>query len=182
MLPSIFLEHLRNETSRERTLRNLSGLLLEKKRTDPSGYNTSGLILFSSNTIMMILIQEIIVFTTMIANGSFTMSAYYRCIYVLTIYECIATNPETRPRFVSALALDQLMSIITHNTSLDEFENVRTLSLSIICTLCEDDRPYTIKWVIDKKLANVLKVLLEIGNESLILVCWTFFPFSSISF
>ncbi|XP_059637590.1 uncharacterized protein LOC132279585 [Cornus florida] len=164
VIPEVILE-LQDEALRESALRCLSTFLLEKREEDPINYDRTGYLLYNSCSTMAILLQEILAFARMVADESPTARASKRFLNVLTLFQCIAANKETRHTFVKSFLPNVLIQLILVEIPLETFGNVRAVALSVIGILCQVKEPKIIQWALESNMVEVCQISIEIGNE-----------------
>lgn len=163
-IPEVILE-LQDESSRESALRCLSTFLLEKREEDPENYDRAGYLLYNSCSTMAILLQEVMAFSQAMADDHLTVRASKRLINVLTLFQCIAANKETRHKFVKSFVPNFLVPIILFENPLEAFENVQAVALSVFGILCQAREPKMIRWAIESNIVEACQINIEIGNE-----------------
>ncbi|KAL3532974.1 hypothetical protein ACH5RR_006495 [Cinchona calisaya] len=163
-IPEVILE-LQLEYSRESALRCLSNFLLEKREDDPENYCRTGCMLYFSCSTMTLLLQEVQIFLALMADDFLTVRSCNRLINVLTLFQCIAANNETRHKFVESGIPNFLVPLLLFKTSLEKFENVRVVALSVFGILCQAREPKIIQWALRSNLVETSCIVLEIGNE-----------------
>ncbi|KAL7194120.1 hypothetical protein ACSBR1_034520 [Camellia fascicularis] len=120
-IPQVIIE-LQDQALRESTLRCLSTFLLE----------------------------EVLTFSQLMVDGSLTVRATKRLVNVLTLFQCIAANKETRYKFVKS-----------HQRFMKMFEQLPSLCLA----LCQTREPEIIQWALESNMVEVCKINIEIGSE-----------------
>ncbi|KAK9275380.1 hypothetical protein L1049_022644 [Liquidambar formosana] len=163
-IPEVILE-LQDEDFRETALRCLSTFLLEKREEDPDNYYRTGYLLYDSCSTMAILLQEVVTFFRMMVDGSLSVRASKRLANVLTLFQCIAANRETRQKFFKSFVPNFLVPLILFDAPLEVFENVRAVALSVIGILCQAREPKIIQWAVESDMVEVCRISIEIGNE-----------------
>lgn len=163
-IPQVILE-LQEEECREAALRSLSTFLLEKREEDPENYYRTGYLLYNSCSTMAILLQELLTFYGMMVDEGVNVRAAKRLANVLTLLQCIAANKETRHKFVKCLMPSFLPPLIKFKTSLEVYENVRAVALSVVGILCEAREPTIIFWAIQNSVVEVCLFSILVGNE-----------------
>ncbi|XP_057951950.1 uncharacterized protein LOC131146381 [Malania oleifera] len=163
-IPLVILE-LQDKQCRESALRCLSTFLLEKREEDPDNYYRTGCLVYNSCSTMAILLQEVLEFFGMIVDENPNIRAAKRLANVLTLFQCIAANKETRQKFVKSLVPNYLVPLVLFKTPLEVYENVRAVALSVIGILCQARERMTIQWAVDSNMVEVCWISIEIGNE-----------------
>ncbi|MQL98623.1 hypothetical protein Taro_031327, partial [Colocasia esculenta] len=166
-VPEVILELL-DEELRENALRTLSNFLLgtsvsifrrqvflslgERWEEDPRGYYQAGFILFHSCSTMSLLLQEVMEFLGRMTDDSLNVRAMKRLENVITLFQSVAANKETRKKFaeceifdlcpfwfvyVSACIPNYLIPVILFKSETGVFENIQTIALSVIGILCQ---------------------------------------------
>ncbi|XP_071909566.1 uncharacterized protein [Coffea arabica] len=172
-IPRVILE-LQDEHLRESALRCLCNFLLEKRDVDPENYLRTGHMLYFSCSTMTLLLQEVQTFLRLMADDYLTIRSCKRLINALTLFQvvillhihfCIAANDETRLKFVESSIPNFLMPLILFKTSVELFENVRAVALSVLGILCQAGESEIIHWALRNNVVEMSQVVLEIGNE-----------------
>ncbi|KAJ4957651.1 hypothetical protein NE237_024762 [Protea cynaroides] len=163
-IPEVMVE-LQDQELRETALRCLSSFLIEKRKEDPENYNRTGYLLYNSCGTMAILLQEVIMFYGMMNDGSLNVRSAKRLANVLTLFQSIAANPETRQKFVNSHVPNYLIPLILFETTLETFDIVRAMALSVIGILCQAREPKIIQWAINSDMVEVCQISIQIGNE-----------------
>ncbi|XP_058083868.1 uncharacterized protein LOC131231626 [Magnolia sinica] len=163
-IPEVILE-FRNEDLRENALRCLSNFLLERREEDPDNYCRAGFLLFNSCVTMTILMQEVVEFYRKMVDGTLNIRASKRVANVLTLFQSIAANGETRQKFVNSCVPNFLIPLILFQSPEEIYEDVRAISLSVIGILCQAREPEVIQWAIESDMVEVCRTSIEIGNE-----------------
>ncbi|XP_071912516.1 uncharacterized protein [Coffea arabica] len=163
-LPRVILE-LQDEHLRESALRCISNFLLEKRDVDPENYLRTGHMLYFSCSTMTLLLQEVQTFLRLMADDFLTIRSCKRLINVLTLFQCIAANDETRLKFVESSIPNFLMPLILFKTSVELFENVRAVALSVLGILCQAGESEIVHWALRNNVVEMSQAVLEIGNE-----------------
>ncbi|WJZ98445.1 hypothetical protein VitviT2T_016966 [Vitis vinifera] len=163
-IPEVILE-LQEPIVRESALRCLSTFLLEKRTEDPENYYRTGHLLFHSCCTMAILLQELLSFFRMIGDQNPSVRSSKRLANVLTLFQCIAANRETRLRFIDTCVPNLLQPVILFQTPLEVFENVRAVALSVIAILCQAGDPTIIQWAVKSDMVEICCTSIAMGNE-----------------
>ncbi|KAK6942366.1 Plant self-incompatibility S1 [Dillenia turbinata] len=163
-IPEVIIE-LQSTELREAALRCLSTFLLEKREEDPENYYRTGYLLYNSCSTMAILLQEVLAFYQMMEEDSLNVRACKRLANVLTLFQCIAANKETRLKFVSTSVPNFLLPIILFKAPLEVFENVQAVALSVIGILCQAGEPNIIQWAVENDMVELCWISIEFGNE-----------------
>ncbi|GMY35533.1 CCR4-NOT transcription complex subunit 9-like, partial [Fagus crenata] len=98
--------------------------------------------------------QEVLAIFRMMVDGSLTARASMRVVNVLTLFQCIAANKETRHKFVSSSVPNFLVPLILFECPLDVFENVRAVTLSVVGILCQARESNVIQWAVESNLVE----------------------------
>ncbi|THG10285.1 hypothetical protein TEA_010545 [Camellia sinensis var. sinensis] len=135
-IPQVIIE-LHDQALRESTLRCLSTFLLE----------------------------EVLAFSQLMVDGSLTVRATKRLVNVLTLFQCIAANKETRYKFVKSYVPNFLVPLILFDSPSEIYENVRAVALSVFGILCQAREPEIIQWALESNMVEVCQISIEIGSE-----------------
>ncbi|PIA46060.1 hypothetical protein AQUCO_01600380v1 [Aquilegia coerulea] len=163
LLPETILQ-LQHHHLREDALHRLSHYLLERREEEPEDYVRTGYLLYNSCCTVTILLQEVLLFSLKLVDGNVDSRSYKRIANVLTLFQCIAANSETRNDFVRSVP-SYLIPLIELNPPLPMFENVRAVALSVIGILCQAREPQIIKWAIRSKMIEACRISIEVGSE-----------------
>ncbi|RVW88381.1 Cell differentiation protein rcd1 [Vitis vinifera] len=158
-IPEVILE-LQEPIVRESALRCLSTFLLEFYQ-QPSGRYWDGL----SESCDVIMEQELLSFFRMIGDQNPSVRSSKRLANVLTLFQCIAANRETRLRFIDTCVPNLLQPVILFQTPLEVFENVRAVALSVIAILCQAGDPTIIQWAVKSDMVEICCTSIAMGNE-----------------
>ncbi|XP_028078679.1 CCR4-NOT transcription complex subunit 9-like isoform X2 [Camellia sinensis] len=163
-IPQVIIE-LHDQALRESTLRCLSTFLLEKREEDPENYYRTGFLLYNSCSTIAVLLQEVLAFSQLMVDGSLTVRATKRLVNVLTLFQCIAANKETRYKFVKSYVPNFLVPLILFDSPSEIYENVRAVALSVFGILCQAREPEIIQWALESNMVEVCQISIEIGSE-----------------
>ncbi|XP_064955137.1 uncharacterized protein LOC135622103 isoform X3 [Musa acuminata AAA Group] len=164
VLPETILEFL-DEDLRENAIRYLSNFLVEKREEDLDNYFRTGYMVFNSCGTLCILLQEIVGFYKKMEDEKLDSRSIKRLINVLTLFQSVAANNETRQRFVDACGPNFLVPLILFKSTNEVFEDVRTIALSVFGILCQGRESRIIKWAIENDIIEVCHCILENGSE-----------------
>ncbi|KAF8033808.1 hypothetical protein BT93_C0157 [Corymbia citriodora subsp. variegata] len=153
-IPQLILK-LQDPKFRESALHLLSSFLFQKREEDPENYYRAGFLLFHSCGTMAILIQEVLLIYKMMADGSLNERACMRLINVIILFQCVAANRETRQKLMSLLFV----------STLDVYDNVRAVALSVIGILCQARESNAVHWAIENEVLEVCLFSMDTGNE-----------------
>ncbi|XP_072954804.1 uncharacterized protein [Typha angustifolia] len=126
-----------NEDLREAAIRYLSSYLVEKRVEDPDNYYRAGFLVFNSCGTMCILLQEITSFYMKMDAGNLDARCIKRLANVLTLFQSVAANEETRQKFVDSRAPNFLIPLILFDSRIEVFDIIRSVALSVIGILCQ---------------------------------------------
>ncbi|KAI0513935.1 hypothetical protein KFK09_009967 [Dendrobium nobile] len=164
VMPEAILEFL-DEDLRENAIRYLSNFLIEKREEDPCNYNRAGFLLYFSCGTMATLLQEVVSFYRMMSEQALNVRSIKRLANVLTLFQCIASNNGTRQKFVDACIPDYLIPLIQFDCTIDVFDNIRAIALSVIGILCQAGEPFVIDWAIRSDVAELCHTILATASE-----------------
>ncbi|XP_018678673.2 uncharacterized protein LOC103978013 isoform X2 [Musa acuminata AAA Group] len=164
VLPETILEFL-DEDLRENAIRYLSNFLVEKREEDLDNYFRTGYMVFNSCGTLCILLQEIVGFYKKMEDEKLDSRSIKRLINVLTLFQSVAANNETRQRFIDACGPNFLVPLILFKSTNEVFEDVRTIALSVFGILCQGRESRIIKWAIENDIIEVCHCILENGSE-----------------
>ncbi|KAI8011915.1 CCR4-NOT transcription complex subunit 9 [Camellia lanceoleosa] len=111
------------------------------------------------------LLEEVLAFSQLMADGSLTLRATKRLVNVLTLFQCIAANKETRYKFVKSCVPNFLVPLILFDSPSEIYENVRAVALSVFGILCQAREPEIIQWTLESNMVEVCQISIEIGSE-----------------
>ncbi|XP_048141844.1 uncharacterized protein LOC115733517 isoform X1 [Rhodamnia argentea] len=163
-IPQVILK-LQDHNFRESALQLLSSFLFEKREEDPENYYRAGLLLFHSCGTMAILIQEVLLIYRMMADGSLNERACMRLINVIILFQCIAANRETRQKLMSSCIVNFLVPLVPFISSLEVYDNVRAVALSVFGILCQARESSAVQWAIENEVVEVCLISMDTGNE-----------------
>ncbi|KAK1267436.1 hypothetical protein QJS04_geneDACA000365 [Acorus gramineus] len=163
-IPQVILELLDHDL-REDALRSLSHFLIEKRKEDPENYHRAGYLFFNSCATMTILIQEITNFFGKMANESLNIRSIKRLVNVLHLFQTVAANNETRQKFVDSAVPNFLIPLILYKNTIDHYDNLRAVSLSVIGILCQGRERQIIMWAVENDMVEVCQTVIHTGSE-----------------
>ncbi|KAL4204283.1 hypothetical protein AMTRI_Chr01g108990 [Amborella trichopoda] len=163
-IPEVILD-LQREENREYALRCLSSFLILRREDDPENYQRAGFFLFNSCATMTILLQELVSAYWKMVDGSLTVRETRRLGNVLTLFQSMAANNETRLKFVQAFIPNFLVPLILFESTEEAYENIRGMSLSVIGIICQEREPDIIKWAVDNNIVEICRRGIQIGGE-----------------
>ncbi|XP_052199990.1 cell differentiation protein rcd1-like [Diospyros lotus] len=163
-IPEVIV-NLQDQTLRESALRSLSTFLLEKREEDMANYHRTGFFLYHSCSTMAILLQEVLAFFHFLADGNLTIRASKRVVNVLTLFQCIAANKETRLKFVKSCVPNFVIPLILSENQLEYYQNVQAVALSVIGILCQGREPTVIQWALESHMVEVCQISIKNGSE-----------------
>ncbi|KAF7154159.1 hypothetical protein RHSIM_Rhsim01G0016300 [Rhododendron simsii] len=163
-IPQAILE-LQHPSMRESALRCLSDFLIWKREEDRENYDWTALLLFNSCSTMAVLLQEVLAFSQLSADGTPTVRASKRVVNVLTLFQCIASSKQTRYKFVKSFIPNFVVPLIRFEIPLENYEDVRAVALSVIGILCQAREPEVIQWALDSNMVEICQISMEIGSE-----------------
>ncbi|XP_064979823.1 cell differentiation protein rcd1-like isoform X2 [Musa acuminata AAA Group] len=111
------------------------------------------------------LVEEIVGFYKKMEDEKLDSRSIKRLINVLTLFQSVAANNETRQRFVDACGPNFLVPLILFKSTNEVFEDVRTIALSVFGILCQGRESRIIKWAIENDIIEVCHCILENGSE-----------------
>ncbi|XP_072954803.1 uncharacterized protein [Typha angustifolia] len=154
-----------NEDLREAAIRYLSSYLVEKRVEDPDNYYRAGFLVFNSCGTMCILLQEITSFYMKMDAGNLDARCIKRLANVLTLFQSVAANEETRQKFVDSRAPNFLIPLILFDSRIEVFDIIRSVALSVIGILCQGREPRILQWAIENDMVEACQTIIEIGSE-----------------
>uniref|UniRef100_A0A1D1YM96 Cell differentiation protein RCD1 n=1 Tax=Anthurium amnicola TaxID=1678845 RepID=A0A1D1YM96_9ARAE len=163
-VPQVILEFLDVEL-RENAIRALGNFLLERWKENPDDYHRAGFLLFHSCSTMSILLQEVLEFLGRMNDNNLNVRAVKRLANVLTLFQSVAANKETRRKFMDSCIPNFLIPIILFKTAIEVFENIRAIALSVIGIMCQGKEPEIIVWAIENDIIEVCHTIIKTGNE-----------------
>ncbi|KAH0463091.1 hypothetical protein IEQ34_007673 [Dendrobium chrysotoxum] len=149
---------------------------LQKREEDPCNYNRAGFLLFFSCGTMPTLLQEVVSFYRKMSEQALNVRSIKRLANVLTLFQCIASNNGTRHKFVDACIPDYLIPLIQFDCTIDAFDNIRAIALSVIGILCQAGEPFVIDWAIRSDVAKLCHTILATASELNKVVVWFYSP------
>ncbi|PKA56481.1 hypothetical protein AXF42_Ash015254 [Apostasia shenzhenica] len=164
VMPEAIIEFL-DEDLRENAIRYLSNFLVEKREEDPDNYKRAGFLLYNSCATMTTLLQEVVSFFRKMSEETLNVRSIKRLANVLTLFQCIAANQETRQSFVNSGIPDYLVPMILFECKIESFDNIRAIALSVIGILCQVREPYVIDWAIKSNVIEVCHTIVATGSE-----------------
>ncbi|XP_020093663.1 cell differentiation protein RCD1 homolog [Ananas comosus] len=153
------------EDLRESAIRYLSNYLLEKREEDLDNYHHAGFLMFNSCATMCILLQEIVVFYMRMVPDNLDVRPIKRLANVLTLFQCVAANDETREKFVNSGAPNFLIPLILFDSEIEIFDYARSVALSVIGILCQGREPTILQWAIKSNIVEACHTIIQNGSE-----------------
>ncbi|KAH9324974.1 hypothetical protein KI387_005152, partial [Taxus chinensis] len=163
-LSDVILE-LYDDDLRENGLRCLGNHLNERREQDPDKYSKAGFFVFHACGIMAILLQEVLSAWEKMKTGNLNIRASKRIANVLTLFQCIAANKETRDKLVKAHIPAYLVPFILLENTEDFIEDVRAIALSVIAITVQARETEVIRWAIKNNIMEVCLSAIDIGSE-----------------
>lgn len=163
-IPQLILKLL-DPQFRESALHLLSSFLFQKREEDPENYYRAGFLLFHSCGTMAILIQEVLLIYRMMADGSLNNRACMRLINVIILFQCIAANRETRQKLMKSCIVNFLVPLVLFVSTLEVYDNVRAVALSVFGILCQARESSAVQWAIENEVVEVCLISMDTGNE-----------------
>ncbi|CAN3356931.1 protein Caf40p [Diutina catenulata] len=153
-----WISELVNGTSnRERAL-----LELGKKREQ---YDDLALVLWNSFGVMSVLLEEIISVYPYLNPPILTASVSNRVCNALALLQCVASNAQTRTKFLSANLPLYLYPFLSTNARQRSFEYLRLTSLGVIGALVKNDTPEVINFLLTTEIVPLCLNIMEISSE-----------------
>lgn len=163
-LSEVILE-LYEEDLRENALRCLSNYLNDRRELEPEKYSKAGFFVFHACGIMAILLQEVLSAYQKMETGNLNIRSSKRLANVLTLFQSIAANKETRGKLVDAHIPNYLIPFILFENIEDYIENVRAICLSVFGIIVQAREAEIIQWALKSNIVDVCLHAIEIGNE-----------------
>lgn len=163
-LSEVILE-LYEEDLRENALRCLSNYLNDRRELEPEKYSKAGFFVFHACGIMAILLQEVLSAYQKMETGNLNIRSSKRLANVLTLFQSIAANKETRGKLVNAHIPNYLVPFILFENIEDYIENVRAMCLSVFGIIVQAREAEIIQWALKSNIVDVCLHAIEIGNE-----------------
>ncbi|CAM6059179.1 unnamed protein product [Sphagnum tenellum] len=150
---------------RENALRCLSGHLIERREQDIAYYRNAAIVLYYSCGTLAVLLQEIISTYARLYAGDLNVRGSKRLANVLTLFQAIAANEETRIPYVKAYMPNLLLPFILSTYTGEVYENIRAISLSIIDLLCKDCKEEITQWALESDIIAACIHAIEVGSR-----------------
>ncbi|KAH7690522.1 CCR4-NOT transcription complex subunit 9 protein [Dioscorea alata] len=164
VLPCTLLEFM-DDDLREAAIRYLSTFLIEKREEDMDNYDRAGFLIFHSFGTMTILLQEVVEFIWKMDKDPLEVRSIKRLANVLTMFQCVAANSETRQKFIDSSVPNFLIPLIQCTNEIELFDNIRAIALSVIGILCQAREPTVIKWAIESNMLDICSYIIDKGSE-----------------
>uniref|UniRef100_A0A1D1XKE8 Cell differentiation protein RCD1 n=1 Tax=Anthurium amnicola TaxID=1678845 RepID=A0A1D1XKE8_9ARAE len=111
------------------------------------------------------LLEEVLEFLGRMNDNNLNVRAVKRLANVLTLFQSVAANKETRRKFMDSCIPNFLIPIILFKTAIEVFENIRAIALSVIGIMCQGKEPEIIVWAIENDIIEVCHTIIKTGNE-----------------
>ncbi|KAK1289050.1 hypothetical protein QJS10_CPB18g01632 [Acorus calamus] len=111
------------------------------------------------------LIEEITNFFGKMANESLNIRSIKRLVNVLHLFQTVAANNETRHKFVDSAIPNFLIPLILYKNTIDHYDSLRAVSLSVIGILCQGRERQIIMWAVENDMVEVCQTVIHTGSE-----------------
>lgn len=148
---------IKNENTRIKAIVNLS------KYSDNN--NNLALYLWYSRGTMAVILQEIISAYQYLSTSKLTLEKANVIYCAISLFKCIASNPETRHEFLESKFLIFLYPFINNTNKAKPYEYLKLSSLSVINALLTETDNEIIFFLIDTEIIPKLLKIMEKGAE-----------------
>ena len=152
-----WISELKNESTRTKAIENLS-------KYSEKNYNLA-IYLWYSRVTMAVLLQEIISIYQYLSSSELTLEKSHKICCVITLFQCIASNNETRNEFLESQIPIFLYPFLNNTNKTKPYEYLKLTSLSVIGTLVKLNDPKIISFLIDTSITPILLKIMEKGSE-----------------
>ncbi|XP_044318822.1 CCR4-NOT transcription complex subunit 9 isoform X2 [Triticum aestivum] len=149
--------NLCDPTLRERSLAELS----KEREMFP---DLAPLLWYSFGTIAA-LVQEILRIYPALSPPTLTSAASTRVCNALTLFQCVASRPETRSSFIEADIPLYLYPFLRTVDKAQAFEQLRLATLGVIGALVKDENTKATEYLLKCETIPLCLNIMEIGNE-----------------
>nr|CAD1835811.1 unnamed protein product [Ananas comosus var. bracteatus] len=132
------------------------------------------------------LLEEIVVFYMRMVPDNLDVRPIKRLANVLTLFQCVAANDETREKFVNCMPLfsliyhismglgfaiiragapNFLIPLILSDSEIEIFDYARSVALSVIGILCQGREPTILQWAIKSNIVEACHTIIQNGSE-----------------
>nr|CAD1836001.1 unnamed protein product [Ananas comosus var. bracteatus] len=132
------------------------------------------------------LLEEIVVFYMRMVPDNLDVRPIKRLANVLTLFQCVAANDETREKFVNCMPLfsliyhisiglgfviiragapNFLIPLILFDSEIEIFDYARSVALSVIGILCQGREPTILQWAIKSNIVEACHTIIQNGSE-----------------
>ncbi|KQK21042.1 hypothetical protein BRADI_1g58330v3 [Brachypodium distachyon] len=146
-----------NSDLREKALLELS------KKTET--VEDLALLLWHSRGIISELLREIVEIYPALSSPNLMQAASNRVCYALTLFQCVASHPETRTLFVNACIPQYLYPFLQTVDKSKPFEYLRLATLAVIGALVKDKDAEVINFLLGSGVISLCFNIMEIGDE-----------------
>ncbi|XP_031383923.1 cell differentiation protein rcd1-like [Punica granatum] len=109
--------------------------------------------------------QELVMVYVMMVRAHLTESTAMRLVHVISLFQCIAANEETRQELIKCEIPNLLMPIVMFKSPFEVYENVRAVALSVFGIICERGGPAAIRWAFQMDILHICWFIMKFGNE-----------------
>lgn len=152
-----WISEIKNENTRTKALENLS-------KYCEKNYKLAIYLWYSRGTIA-VLLQEIISVYQYLSTSKLTYEKSHKICYVITLFQYIASNIETRKEFIESQIPIFLYPFLNNTNKANPYEYLKLTSLSVIGTLVKLNEPDIISFLIDTSITPILLKIMEKSSE-----------------
>lgn len=137
-------------------------LELGKKREQ---YENLALVLWESQGVVTVLLQEIVSVYPLLSPPQLTMAASNKLCNALALLQCIASHDVTRTAFLKAHLPLFLYPFLNTTSKARAFEFLRLTSLGVVGALVKDDSTDVVNFLLSTEIIPLCLRIIETGTE-----------------
>ncbi|XP_044466564.1 cell differentiation protein rcd1-like [Mangifera indica] len=152
-----WIKALQSHETRERALIVLSKVRENREDLAP--------LLWDSFGTVTLLLQEIISVYVLLSSSNLTERVSNRVSNALALFQCIASHPDTRKKFLKAQLPQYLYPFLNIKNKEKAYEYLRLASLGVIGALVKSNDPEAVLFLLDTQAFPSCLVSMEVGTE-----------------
>ncbi|KAJ0111155.1 hypothetical protein Patl1_01973 [Pistacia atlantica] len=152
-----WIKALQSHETRERALIVLSKMRENREHLAPLLWDSFGTI--------ALLLQEIISVYVLLSSSALTERTSSRASHALALFQCVASHPDTRKKFLNAQVPLYLYPFLNNRNKEKSHEYLRLASLGVIGALVKSNDPEAINFLLETRIFPCCLVCMEVGTE-----------------
>ncbi|XP_031263372.1 cell differentiation protein rcd1-like [Pistacia vera] len=122
-------------------------------------------LLWDSFGTIALLLQEIISVYVLLSSSALTERTSSRASHALALFQCVASHPDTRKKFLNAQVPLYLYPFLNNRNKEKSHEYLRLASLGVIGALVKSNDPEAINFLLETRIFPCCLVCMEVGTE-----------------